>query len=239
MNGFSPPNISTFGAEIDQLYTVILILTSIAFFLTEGVLLYALIRFRAREGGRSTYVHSNQKLELGWSIIPGLILFGLAVYQYGAWNTIKRDFPLPEESVQVELSPRQFLWAARYPGADNQLGTDDDIEAPNNVIHVPVDEPVLVYLRSQDVIHSFFVPALRLKQDALPGKVIRAWFEATQVGEYDVACAELCGPQHYTMNATLTVESRADFEEWLAKRQAAQAEGEHQVADADQPRGGR
>jgi len=219
-----PPNVSTYGAEVDHLFWVILVLTGIAFVLTQGVLLYSVLRFRAREGGRAHYIHTHHRLELVWSLIPGLILFGLAVYQYGAWNTVKRHFPLPEEAVQVQLLPRQFQWDVKYPGGDNQYDTEDDIAGPANVVHVPVDEPVLVELKSQDVIHSFFVPQLRVKQDALPGTTTKAWFQAIQTGEFDLACAELCGPQHYTMNAKLIVESRADFEKWLAE-QAAKAEG--------------
>lgn len=84
------------------------------------------------------------------------------------------------------------------------------------MIHVPVNQPVIIRLTSRDVLHSFFAPVLRLKQDAIPGTILRVWFEATQVGEYEIACAELCGLGHYRMRGLLTVESEADFQAWLA-----------------------
>jgi cytochrome c oxidase subunit 2 len=220
-----PENVSTYGGEVDQLYLVILVITGLAFVITEAALVYFLWRFRARPGEerRAIYLPGNQRLEVAWTVIPGLVLFGLAVYQYQTWSNIKIDLPEPDSAVQVMLRPEQFLWAVRYAGADGQLGTEDDIEAPNNVIHVPVNEPVLLQLEAQDVIHSFFVPVLRLKQDALPGSTVPAWFQATQTGEFEVACAELCGLGHYRMKATLVVEEREAFDAWLAEQQAAQA----------------
>jgi cytochrome c oxidase subunit 2 len=217
-----PQSVSTFGGDVDRLYRLILVLTGVAFVLTEAVLVYFLWRYRDRPGRKASYVHGNRTAELVWTIVPGPVLFGLAVYQYSAWTRIKMDLPSPEAAVQVELAPKQFLWAVRYPGPDNQYDTADDIAGPNNDIHVPVGEPVLVRLRGQDVIHSFFLPHMRVKQDALPGSIIYAWFEATEAGSYPVACTELCGLGHYSMDATLTVESRAEFESWLAEQQAQQ-----------------
>jgi cytochrome c oxidase subunit 2 len=217
-----PPTVSTFGGSVDQLYWLILAISGVAFLLTEGVLLYSVFRFRARDGGRATYLHGSRRLEVAWAAVPALILFWLAVYQFGVWTDIKVRMPAPDEAVQVQLSPKQFLWQVTYPGPDGQFATPDDIAAPNNVIHVPVNQKVLVTLLAEDVIHSFFVPALRLKQDALPGSAVQAWFEATQTGTYEVACAELCGLGHYKMQAQLTVESMAEFQAWLAERQAAQ-----------------
>jgi cytochrome c oxidase subunit 2 len=117
----------------------------------------------------------------------------------------------------ISLEAEQFEWYPTYPGPDGQLGTDDDIEAPINIIHVPVNQKVIINLSSRDVLHSFFVPALRVKQDAVPGRPISLWFEATQTGEYEIACAELCGLGHYRMRAFLTVEDEATFQAWLAE----------------------
>jgi cytochrome c oxidase subunit II len=213
-------NISTFGAEVDSLYFVVLIVTGVAFFLVEGVLIYFLIRYRHREGHRATYTHGNRRVEIIWTIVPGIMLFALAVYQYGAWTRIKIDMPDESEAVVILVESNQFEWFGAYPGPDGQLETADDIKSPINVLHVPVNQPVVIRLTSVDVLHSFFVPALRLKQDAIPGTTLRVWFEATKTGEYEIVCTELCGLGHYRMRGFLTVESEADFQTWLAEMAA-------------------
>jgi cytochrome c oxidase subunit 2 len=210
-------NISTFGAEVDLMFFVVLVVTGIAFFLVEGVLIYFLLRYRHREGHKASYVHGNRRIEILWTVAPGLLLFGLAIYQYGAWTRIKIDRPDESNAVVISVESDQFEWFATYPGLDGELGTADDIEAPINVIHVPVNQPVIVRLTSRDVLHSFFVPVLRLKQDAIPGTIQRVWFEATKPGEYEIVCAELCGLGHFRMRAFLTVESEADFQTWVAE----------------------
>jgi len=104
-----------------------------------------------------------------------------------------------------------------YPGADGQLGTGDDFTVRNQ-LHVPVDTPVVVHLSSEDVIHSFFIPAFRVKQDAVPGMHIRVWFKAMETGEYELACAELCGLGHYRMRAAVTVHTADDYQRWLSEQ---------------------
>jgi cytochrome c oxidase subunit 2 len=210
-------NISTYGGQVDALFQVVLVITGIAFILTEAVLIYLLIRYRGRAGQKAQYIHGNRRLEVMWTVVPGLMLFGLAVFQVGTWRLIELDLPSESDAVVIALEAQQFEWHPTYPGADGQLGTDDDIEAPINVIHVPVNQKVIVNLTADDVLHSFFVPALRLKQDAVPGHEIAVWFEATKTGEFEIACAELCGLGHYRMRAFLTVEEEADFEAWLAE----------------------
>jgi cytochrome c oxidase subunit II len=209
-------NISTYGAQIDSLYFVVLIVTGIAFLLVEGILIYFLIRYRHREGHRATYIHGNRRVEILWTVIPGLMLFGLAVYQYSAWIQVKIDRPDEADAFVLLLEAEQFEWYATYPGPDGELGTDDDIEAPVNQLHVPVNQPVVIRLTARDVLHSFFVPVMRVKQDAIPGTVIPVWFEATKPGTYEIVCAELCGLGHYRMRGFLTVESEADVQAWLA-----------------------
>lgn len=210
-------NISTYGGQVDALFQVVLVITGIAFILTEAVLIYLLIRYRRRDGQKARYVHGNRRVEILWTVIPGLLLFGLAVFQVSTWRLITLDSPPESESVVIALEARQFEWHPTYPGADGEFGTDDDIEAPINVIHIPVNQKVIINLTADDVLHSFFVPALRLKQDVVPGQEISVWFEAMETGEFEVACAELCGLGHYRMRAFLTVEEEADFEAWLAE----------------------
>ncbi|HLF88564.1 MAG TPA: cytochrome c oxidase subunit II [Anaerolineales bacterium] len=213
------PGASTFAGPIDSLFMVVLIVTGVAFVLVEGILVYFLIRYRRRDGGKATYTHGDRRIELTWTIIPGLMLFGLALYQYNTWIDAKIFMP-GSDALVVDVSANQFEWEATYPGGDGLMDTPDDIKAPINILHFPVNRPVIIRLTSVDVLHSFFIPALRVKQDAVPGRTIMFWFEATQQGEHDLACAELCGLGHYRMRGQVTLESQADFDAWLEDLEA-------------------
>ena len=208
-------DVSTYGGQIDTMYLVVLIFTGIAFFVVEGLLIYFLIRYRYREGHKARYIHGNHRVELIWTIVPGLFMFALAIFQYSAWTQIKIDIPAESDSFVMRVEAEQFEWYPIYPGPDGQLDTGDDIEGPANQIHVPVNKPVIVHLTARDTLHSFFLPNLRIKQDAIPGTTIPVWFEAVKTGEYEIVCAELCGLGHYRMRGFLTVESEADVQAWL------------------------
>ncbi|MEE9171716.1 MAG: hypothetical protein V3U41_02260 [candidate division NC10 bacterium] len=116
--------------------------------------------------------------------------------------------------VRVHVTGKQFNWEILYPGPDGRFGTADDLQVDNE-LHVPVGKIVRVTLKSKDVIHSFFLPNLRLKQDTMPGREIEAWFEATKPGVYEIPCAELCGFGHSGMLGHLTVHSAEDYEKWV------------------------
>ena len=219
------PNVSTFGPEVDFLFMVVLVVTGAAFVLVEGLLIYFLIRYRGRPGQKAAYVHGNRNVEIAWTVIPGLMLFSLGLYQWNTWITIKQNLPDESRAVLIGVSAKQFEWHATYPGDDNRLDTADDIVAPINALHVPIGQPVIVRLTSQDVIHSFFIPQLRVKQDAVPGMTIRVWFQATEAGEFEIACAELCGLGHYRMRGRVTAESPEAFAAWLAEVKAKQTGG--------------
>jgi cytochrome c oxidase subunit 2 len=208
-------SISTFGDQIDSLYRLVFAFTVLAFILTEGALIYFLFRYRRRGAEKARYVHGNRRLEIVWTVIPGLLFFGLAIYQTGTWRLIRQELPPESESLVIFLEAEQFKWFPTYPGPDGRLGTADDIAAPENTVHVPVNQKVIIKLASRDVLHSFFVPVLRVKQDVIPGRTVALWFEATQTGVYEIACAELCGLGHYRMRAFLTVEEPAEFQTWL------------------------
>ena len=216
------PGLSTIAGPIDQLFMAVLIVTGAAFFLVEGILIYFLIRYRHREGRTAKFTHGNRRVEVLWTVIPGLMLFGLAVFQYDTWRDAKIDFPAEDVAEVVMVSANQFEWNATYAGPDGEHGTSDDVHAPINVLHFPVGRPVIVHLDSTDVLHSFFIPVLRVKQDAVPGRPTSVWFEATAEGEYELACAELCGLGHYRMRGFVTLESQEEFEAWLAEVAARQ-----------------
>lgn len=216
------PGLSTISIPIDRLFMVVLVITGAAFFLVEGILIYFLIRYRHRDERKAKFIHGDRRVEILWTIIPGLMLFGLAVFQYDTWTKAKIDFPPEAASEVVHVSANQFEWNATYAGADGESGTQDDVKAPINVLHFPIGKPVIVKLQSTDVLHSFFIPVLRVKQDAVPGRQTQVWFTAIAEGEYELACAELCGLGHYRMRAFVTLESQEKFEAWLAEVAARQ-----------------
>lgn len=223
-----PENISVYGDEIDHLFWLITWLTGVTFVLTEGLLVYAMLRYRHVQGAKSKYEHGNHKLEIVWTIVPGLILFGLAVYQVGSWRRIKMPSPEEEQNpVRVQVLAKQFEWNFRYPGADTKFGTDDDVYTVKK-LYMPVGRRVVFELRSTDVIHSLFLPHLRFKQDVMPGLTGHGWVQATQTTKkgqdlrnnpefnYEIVCAELCGPQHGFMRGDVYVLEAAAFDQKMA-----------------------
>src|SRR5262249_1821814 len=196
-----PNDVSTFGHGIDVLFYVILGVTGFFFVLTEAILVYALYKFTYRAGHKSSYTHGHHQLEVIWTLVPGVLLFLLAIVQINVWADVKFQsrMPKPEDAaLQFEVTARQWEWRIRYPGterlksweANPQLARDfannpheDDVRTVNE-IHVwkgsdSSPQKFLVQLKTQDVLHSFFLPNLRLKQDALPGKTIPVWFALT------------------------------------------------------------
>lgn len=264
-----PKDVSTFGPGIDWLFYLILAVTGFFFVLTEALMVYALYRFAGRADGRSSFVHGHHALEIVWTLIPGVILFLLAVWQIHVWADVKYYSRMPKpdgKTLQMEVLARQWEWRFRYPSVErfksweqdpklaNDFGTNphiDDVRVVNEV-HIwkgTLEDPqrVLVHLKTQDVLHSFFLPNMRLKQDALPGKTIPVWFAAVDANTkfdsgskrwvdgynpttkqaekdylWDLACAEFCGSRHSMMRGKLFVhETKEDFLNWL---QAAQTE---------------
>ena len=217
MDLWLPENVSTFGQGVDNLFILIYWITLIAFILVTATLIAFLILYRHRPGHKATYIEGSTKLEIIWTAATTIIVFGLALLSYPQWNKIKSPTELPPADVVVEVSAKQFNWDMTYPGPDGEFDTEDDLQLENQ-LHVPEDKIVHIRLTSVDVIHSFFVPNLRLKQDALPNRFITVWFEATKPGKFEIPCAELCGFQHSGMLGYLTVHSQADYEAWKAER---------------------
>jgi cytochrome c oxidase subunit II len=213
-----PPNVSTFGGQIDSLFHLISWITIVVFFAVEILLLVFLVRYRGRKGRSAHYTHGNSRMEIIWTAATALIVVFIGVISRGLWLQIKDPRHFPEPGLELNVTAKQFEWNVTYPGADNQLGTADDF-VRRNQLHVPADVPVRITLRSEDVIHSFFLPQLRLKQDAVPGMEIQAWFEATTPGDYAIGCAELCGLGHYRMKGALTVHDAAGWQQWNTQEQ--------------------
>lgn len=200
-----PESASTFSGKVDAIFYVILAVTGIMFFIVEGAILYFAFRYRYRPGIHAKYLHGNVKLEIIWTVIPALLLVLLMVKTQEGWSEIKVKMPANPD-LEIEVTAQQFAWNIRYPAAQ--------VETLNQ-LHLPVGKKVLVRLMSKDVIHSFFVPQFRLKQDAVPGSTIPVWFEATRTGKYELVCAEFCGLAHYRMKGFITVDTPEEFHKWL------------------------
>ncbi len=231
-----PPLASVHGGQIDNLFTITLAITGSVFVLVHLLLAYFVWRYRERSAEQRAYFYlENRPLEVTYTLIPALVLTGLITAGTRAWFEIQG--PPPQNALPIRVIGEQFAWRFQYPGADGQLGRfhprfvsesnpfgidPDDPAGRDDIVatelHVPLNRPVVAYIDSKDVLHSFFVPALRVKQDAVPGMTTRFWFVASQVGMYDIPCAELCGQGHYIMRGQMVVESDAAFESWLAQQ---------------------
>jgi cytochrome c oxidase subunit 2 len=215
-----PESLSSIGPQIDQLFMVILWITGIIFLLVEGALLVFLIRYRQPAHPRAAYVHGHRTAEVIWTVIPAIIVTALAFASQRVWAHV-RGAPPPHQ-LEVEILAEQFAWNVRYAGPDGRLHTDDDLETINQ-LHLPVDQVVLIHLKSKDVIHSFFVPQFRAKLDAVPGLTGRLWVQPTDTGQVEMVCAELCGLGHYRMRGFVTIEPLDVFQAWLEQTRAEQS----------------
>ncbi len=219
-----PENISTYGGDIDSMFHAIAWLTIAIFFIVEILLVWFLFRYRGRPGRKATFTHGNSRMEVIWTAATALIVVVVGVTSRGLWLDIKDPRHFPQSGLDLIIAAKQFEWNVTYPGADGQLGTSDDF-VRRNQLHVPVGVNVHVMLESEDVIHSFYLPELRLKQDAVPGMRIPAWFQATRAGEFTVGCAELCGLGHYRMKGSMTVHTTESWTQWYTQQQTAAAAG--------------
>ena len=223
-------SVSTAGKQIDSLFVIILWITGIVFIGCQIVLIYATFAFadRGEVTRKASYFHGSQRLEVIWTIIPSAILVFIALYQMGTWASIKFRSAAPKVQPIAEVTGRQFQWVMRYPGRDGKLSTKDDLHMIND-LHFVKGKPALIYLKSSDVLHSFFLPQLRIKQDAVPGLTIPVWFDTDQAGHYELVCAELCGWGHYKMRGNVTVhDTQRDFDEW--QESALKEQARDQVA---------
>lgn len=233
---FSSPALSPLGVQIDELFYLILAIVTLTYIGTHVALVYVLWRYSADRPGKGWFVHGSHNLEVLWTIAPAGILLFISLYQMDVWARyrIKKNFDQTAVLHPLaEVTARQFEWRIRYPAATRKFKDEsevndwlknpqpDDLYTVND-LHAPSGRPVLIHLRTQDVQHAFFVPDLRVKQDALPGFIIPVWFEASKAKTYELVCAELCGWGHYKMKGRLVAQSDADFETYLKELAAHQ-----------------
>jgi cytochrome c oxidase subunit 2 len=173
-----PFSASSYADEIDFLYRVIFWVTTVMFVLTEGLLLYFCIAYRRRPGHRPTYTHGNSTAEITWTIIPAVMLLGLAIWQIPTWNKIKKQFPDKHDPnvLEVDVLGEQYKWNVRYPGTKAKYKGEFDYTNLSN-IHIPFGHTAFFNIRSKDVIHSVFIPHMRVKQDTVPGLRQKLWFK--------------------------------------------------------------
>jgi cytochrome c oxidase subunit II len=226
-----PPNASVEGAQIDSMFDIIFVLTNAIMVAVFAVLIYFLIKYRFQSRRRAAFIHGHHRAEVIWTITPAIILIVMGILSIRVWGQMRLDRPDPTKTpiTEVEVLAQQFQWNIRYPGADGKMGTRDDIGtfdpadqekmAIVSEVRVPVNRTVRIHLRSRDVLHSFFLPNMRTKLDAVPGLHGELWFTPNQVGKFEIACAELCGPQHYTMRGILDVMSEEDYGKWLKEKE--------------------
>ncbi len=253
-----PVSASKHGVEIDQLMNVNYVLIFVVFFVTQIALFYCAWRYKHNTNRRGEYIPENHKLEVIWTIIPTIVLGGMIVYGLTVWNNITQSDHSKDNAQKIELYGKQFNWTARYAGKDNILGhayfmninsnnplgvdsldphSKDDVLT--NELHLKVNQPTNFYIRSQDVIHSVYLPHFRLQMNAVPGMTTQFYFVPTITTaemrkklkndkfDYILLCNKICGAAHYTMHMKVVVDDDVQYSEWMSKQKTI---GENNVA---------
>ncbi len=231
-----PIQASVHAAEIDQMTSLVHWLMLVLFIGWGLYFVFVVFRFRSGANPKASYVGAKGKISKGTEVAVAIVeVLLLVFYAIPAWAKRVKAFPSESEAVVVRVVGEQFAWNVQYPGpdgkfgrtdiklvgSDNPLGLDrsdpaakDDITTINQ-LNLPVDRPVLVHLSSKDVIHSFGLIEMRVKQDAVPGMQMPVWFIPNRVGSYEISCSQLCGLGHFRMRGFVTVQSDADYRKWL------------------------
>lgn len=250
------PRASNWGS-IDNALMITLWICAVAFIALNLFMAWSIIRYRQRPGHKAHYDPENSALEKRLTFWTGIGIAGMLAPGLIAWHQF---VTVPDNAAVVEATGQQWQWAFRFPGKDGVLGTAsvrnitpdnpfgidprdphgrDDILVENAALHLPLDRPVKLVLRSKDVLHDFFVPQFRAKMDLVPGIVTYFWMTPTRTGTYEILCAELCGTGHYMMRGSVIVEPTKSFDAWLGQQPtytqylAEAAAGNTRLAQAD------
>jgi len=199
-----PPRASTVASEVDALYLTLVGVSVVFSILIAALIIRFALRYRRRsESEVGVAIHGSIPLEILWSVIP--LLIALGSFAWGAKVFFRISRP-PSNAIEYFAVGKQWMWKFQHPDGTREI----------NALHVPVGQAIRLTMTSEDVIHSFFVPAFRVKMDVLPGRYTTAWFEATQTGRYHLFCAEYCGTEHARMGGWVEVLEPDDYERWLA-----------------------
>jgi cytochrome c oxidase subunit II len=228
---FTP--IASNWTSIDTAVNITFWVTGAVFVAINLFMVYALIRYSSKRGGKAAYEPENAKLERRltfWTAIGIATLLAPGLYAWDQFVTI------PDSASVLEVVGQQWGWSFRFPGKDGVLGTTDvqyvsddnpfginpsdpygkdDVLISDNTVHIPVGKPIKVLLRSKDVLHDFYVPQFRARMNLVPGLITYFWFTPTKIGTYEIMCAQLCGIGHYTMRGTVIVDDQKTFDAWL------------------------
>ncbi len=201
---FFPEQASTFAWRIDSIYFVLSLLSLIFIVPIAILIVYFTIHYRrGKQVNRSKFMTENLKLEASWSLGPFVLAMGIFGWAAVEFFDMQR---MPADTLDIYIVGKQWMWHAQHPSGKGEI----------NELHVPIDRPVKLIMTSQDVIHSFYIPAFRVKQDVLPGRYTTMWFEPSQEGEYHLFCAEYCGTEHSRMGGRVVVLSQLDYQRWLS-----------------------
>ena len=198
-----PERASSMAGQVDAIYIFLLVVCGMVALLVFTCLLYFAARYRSRAGVPAEQIDGSTPLELTWSIIP--ICVFMVFFAWGALVFFKQRTP-PRDATEVYVVAKQWMWKLEHAEGQREI----------NELHVPVGRDVKLIMTSQDVIHSFYVPVFRMKQDVLPGRYTVAWFRATKPGTYHLFCAEYCGTQHSGMIGSIVVMEPAQYEAWMS-----------------------
>jgi cytochrome c oxidase subunit 2 len=199
-----PEQASTYAAHYDLLWWAQIAFTIGMSMIVALVIFALLFRYRRRsEDETGEAIHGNTLLEIGWTAVPFGIAVILLVWSVSLFLNYARP---PEDALNISVIGKQWMWKLQHPNGRREI----------NELHIPVGRPVRLTLASEDVIHSFFVPAFRVKQDVIPGRYTTLWFEATKIGEYRLFCAEYCGTSHSSMGGRIVVMDPLEYQNWLA-----------------------
>jgi cytochrome c oxidase subunit 2 len=218
------PSASSFAGDIDQLFLIICLVVGVWFVMAEVMFFWLIFRFRARDGVKARYITGKEKDLKRWITVPHnlILVFDvlIIVLAIRVWVHVKQTLPPADSTVRVVA--QQWAWTFQDPGADNTLDTADDIRT-TDVQHLEVGKTYHFLLDSKDVLHSYFIPAFRLKHDAVPGRIHTGWYKPTKAGDYEILCAEICGIGHGVMGAKLVVQTPEAHAEWIAANTPADA----------------
>jgi cytochrome c oxidase subunit II len=219
LDSLLPAAASTYAHDIDVLFDVITLLVGIPFLVASYLFFAFILRFKEKHGQKAMYITGTEHRYMKWihrAHIP-ILTFDviIVVMAVNVWYDVKQN--LPEHDATVKVIAQQWAWTFVHAGADDTFGTADDITTINE-LNVATDTLYHYKLEAKDVLHNFSVPVFRLKQDAIPGRVITGWFEPTLTGDFDIQCAEICGIGHGLMPGRIHIRSKADHAAWLASK---------------------
>lgn len=246
---FLPEASSIHGRRTDDLFWFSMGILTIPFVFVNFLIFFFAWKYQYKKGNKASFYPDNHKLELIWTIVPAIVMALLVFTGWKAWSDITSE--APRDAEVIEITGKQFNWIVRYPGvndnklgnynyklidAQNEVGIDlsdensfDDFTNPSEM-HIPVNRPVLLKIRARDVLHSVFIPHMRVKMDAVPGMPTKFWFVPDKTTadmraetgnpkfDYEIACTEVCGQGHFSMKMRLVVEDEASYKKWCAEQ---------------------